>query len=301
MATWQEMLDADYNPVNTVRERYEKQLADAQSANIKRMQAANPGFGQGGMSQSSIQQQYTPYSYEPTNQESWLETQLSLSNQAMTDAGFGPTTPTAPTAADPFSGGINTGGGGGEGNTGNTGGYNGVTGTAAGEMSMTPFGAFMAATDPFAAAIIGSQIATNNAAVAVNDAEIATFDATGMSDADLDAAIAAGLTSLSDENQQDLFGEFGVADANTNVGMLGGGGGPDGTGPGGPTGISGGAGNLGGQQSTSSSSGGGGMASDSHGNSGATASGDVGDGTRGGDGGNSGGVGGEGGDGGSSF
>ena len=266
MATWQEMLDANYNPVNTVRERYEKQLADAQSANIKRMQAANPGFGQGGMSQSSIQQQYTPYSYEPTNQESWLETQLSLSNQAMTDAGFGATTPTAPTAADPFSGGINTGGGGGEGNTG---GYNGVTGTTAGDMSMTPFGAFMAATDPFAAAIIGSQIATNNAAVAVNDAEIATFDATGMSDADLDAAIAAGLTSLSDENQQDLFGEFGVADANTNVGMLGGGGG--------------------------------GMASDSHGNSGATASGDVGDGTRGGDGGSSGGVGGEGGDGGSSF
>ena len=48
MATWEEMLNGTYNPVNAVNERHQQLLNQRQAANIQRMQAANPGFQVGG-------------------------------------------------------------------------------------------------------------------------------------------------------------------------------------------------------------------------------------------------------------
>jgi hypothetical protein len=80
MATWQEMLTADYNPVNTVRTNHQTIMDQRQAANLARMQQANPGYAQGGYGTQG-QQQFTQYG-PPTlhdNQDEWLQTQRDLS------------------------------------------------------------------------------------------------------------------------------------------------------------------------------------------------------------------------------
>ena len=73
MATWEEMLSANYNPVTSLRERFTQREAE----NLARMQQANPGYGTNpGMPQY---QQFT--SPSSGSQDDWLETQRNLFNE----------------------------------------------------------------------------------------------------------------------------------------------------------------------------------------------------------------------------
>jgi hypothetical protein len=92
MPTWEEILDANYNPVNSVRERHQATIDARRNQNIARMQAANPGFQPGGndtggggnpaVGSGPQYQQFGP----PTvmdNQDSWLTSQANLANEHM--------------------------------------------------------------------------------------------------------------------------------------------------------------------------------------------------------------------------
>ena len=48
MATWQQMLDRNYNPVNAVSERHKALLEKRKAENLARMQRSNPWLRPGG-------------------------------------------------------------------------------------------------------------------------------------------------------------------------------------------------------------------------------------------------------------
>lgn len=78
MSSWQDYLDG-VNPIDTVRGRHEELMKQRQAENLARMQAANPGYGQGGFGNIQ-QQQFTQYG-PPTlhdNSAEWLQTQRNL-------------------------------------------------------------------------------------------------------------------------------------------------------------------------------------------------------------------------------
>ena len=103
MATWEEMINGTYNPVNAVNERHQQLLNQRQAANLQRMQAANPGFQAGGYGmpaqypmndpripndprqplQMPVNQQFQQFGPPSiaANQDEWLKSQFDLAGE----------------------------------------------------------------------------------------------------------------------------------------------------------------------------------------------------------------------------
>jgi len=104
MATWEEILNQSYNPVNSVRDRHQALMEQRQAENIARMRAANPGFQVGGNMPAMQQgfqryQQPSPFN-TPSGQDDWLKTQFEMANEHL--GGFG--VQQQPAAQDPTGG-----------------------------------------------------------------------------------------------------------------------------------------------------------------------------------------------------
>lgn len=82
MATWEEILAADYNPVTHMREQHQEKMAKRKAENLARMQAANPGFLPGGLANpdNNQYQQFASPSVM-SNQASWLGSQREVGEQ----------------------------------------------------------------------------------------------------------------------------------------------------------------------------------------------------------------------------
>jgi len=157
MATWEEILNQSYNPVNSVRDRHQALMEKRQAENIARMRAANPGFQVGGNMPAMQQgfQQFAPPNISG-GQDDWLKTQFEMANEHL--GGFG--VQQQPAAQDP------TGGMGGMGNP------NGPNGSGEGPQSNggRSFGGvnFGDMPDPLASAIGNAQGLTPGQAQALS-------------------------------------------------------------------------------------------------------------------------------------
>ena len=105
MATWEEILAADYIPVTSMREQHQQKMEQRKAENLARMQAANPGFLPGGLANpaNNQYQQFAPPSVM-ANQSSWLGSQREVAEQLWGS----PTTPADPTVPPPTDGGSYT-------------------------------------------------------------------------------------------------------------------------------------------------------------------------------------------------
>lgn len=124
MATWEEILAANFNPVTAAREKHQELIEKRKAENLARMQAANPGFMPGGYANpTNVQfQQFGPPSVM-TNQDEWLLTQQQMASEHFGGAGDPSTpAPAAPAAASSFGGRDGRG----EGAPGGSGAYSGV-------------------------------------------------------------------------------------------------------------------------------------------------------------------------------